>query len=39
MDCMFVAFHIVWISKSFKEAILMSANMGGDCDSFGSVVG
>jgi ADP-ribosylglycohydrolase len=36
---MFLAFHIVWKTNSFGEAILMSANIGGDCDSFGAVVG
>lgn len=39
MDCLYLALHIVWNTNSFKEALIKSANLGGDCDSFGAVVG
>lgn len=34
-----MALHIVYHTSSFYEAVLWSVNMGGDCDSVGSVVG
>lgn len=39
MDCLYIALHIVWNTNSFKEALIKAANFGGDCDSFGAVVG
>lgn len=39
MDGMYLALHIVYHANSFKEAIFKAANLGGDSDSFGSVVG
>jgi len=39
MDCMYLALHIVYHTQSFKEALITAANLGGDCDSFGAVVG
>ena len=39
MDCMYIALHIIHKTNSLKEALIMSANLGGDCDSFGAVVG
>lgn len=34
-----MALHIVYHTTSFAEAVLWAVNMGGDCDSVGSVVG
>ena len=39
MDCMKVALHIVYHSKSLKEALFNAVNYGGDSDSIASVVG
>lgn len=36
---MAMALHIVYHTNSFFEAVLWAVNMGGDCDSVGSVVG
>ncbi len=34
-----MALHTVWHTSSFKECAFKNANMGGDCDSVGSVAG
>ena len=39
MDCMAMALHILYTTKSFKEAILKSVNLRGDADSLSAVVG
>lgn len=39
MDAMSMALHIIYHTASFYEAVLWAVNMGGDCDSVGSVVG
>lgn len=39
MDAMAMALHIAYHTESFYDAVLWSVNMGGDCDSVGSVVG
>ena len=39
MDALSMALHTVWHTKSFKEAAVWSANMGGDCDTVGAVAG
>jgi len=39
MDCMYMAFHIIYHTNSFREALFKAANLGGDCDSYGAVVG
>ena len=39
MDAMAMALHIVYHTSSFYDAVLWAVNMGGDCDSVGSVVG
>lgn len=39
MDCMKIALHIVYNTDSLANAIFRAVSMGGDCDSFGSVVG
>lgn len=39
MDALAMALYIVYHTSSFFEAVLWAVNMGGDCDSVGSVVG
>lgn len=39
MDALSMALHIVYHTESFADAVLWAVNMGGDCDSVGSVVG
>ena len=39
MDCMAMALHILYTTKSFKEAILKSVNLRGDADALSAVVG
>ena len=39
MDNMAMSLHIVYTTKSFKEAIIRAANLRGDSDSVASVVG
>ena len=39
MDALAMALHTVWHSNSFKDCALKNANMGGDCDSVGSIAG
>jgi ADP-ribosyl-[dinitrogen reductase] hydrolase len=39
MDNVAMALHIVYNTKSLKDAILKAVNLGGDCDSIGAVVG
>lgn len=34
-----MALHTVWFTNSFKEVAIMNADMGGDCDTVGSVAG
>lgn len=39
MDALAMALHTVWFSNSFKEVAVMNADMGGDCDTVGSIAG
>jgi ADP-ribosyl-[dinitrogen reductase] hydrolase len=39
MDALSMALHTVWHTQSFKECVLMNANMGGDCDTIGAIAG
>jgi ADP-ribosylglycohydrolase len=39
MDALAMALHTVWHTKSFKEVALVNADMGGDCDTVGSIAG
>ena len=39
MDCLAMALHITLYSKDFREAIIMSVNLGGDSDTLSAVVG
>ena len=39
MDALAMALHTVWHTKSFREVALMNADMGGDCDTVGSIAG
>ena len=39
MDGLAMALHISYQTNSFKEAILMAVNQGGDCDTVGAIVG
>lgn len=34
-----MALHTVWFTNSFKEVAIMNADMGGDCDTVGSIAG
>ena len=34
-----MALHTVYFSSSFKQVIITNANMGGDCDTVGSIAG
>lgn len=39
MDGFAMALHTVWNTKSFKQCAIMNADMGGDCDTIGSIAG
>ncbi len=39
MDALAMALHTVWHTSSYKECALKNTNMGGDCDSVGSIAG
>ena len=39
MDGLAMALHCVYITTSFKEAVLTCVNMGGDADTVGSITG
>jgi ADP-ribosyl-[dinitrogen reductase] hydrolase len=39
MDALSMALHTVWFSSSFKEVVIKNADMGGDCDTVGSIGG
>lgn len=34
-----MALHTVWFTRSFKEVAIMNADLGGDCDTVGSIAG
>ena len=38
-DAMAMAFHILYYTNNFKEAILKAINLGGDADTLGAIVG
>lgn len=39
MDALSMALHTVWFTKSWKELAILNADMGGDCDTVGSIAG
>lgn len=39
MDALAMALHTVWFSSSFFEVVVKNADMGGDCDTVGSIAG
>lgn len=39
MDALAMALHTVWFTNSFKEVAIKNADMGGDCDTVGSIAG
>lgn len=39
MDALAMALHTVWFTNSFKEVAIMNADLGGDCDTVGSIAG
>jgi len=39
MDALSMALHTVWFTNSFKEVVIWNADMGGDCDTVGSIAG
>lgn len=39
MDALSMALHTVWYSSSFFEVVVKNADMGGDCDTVGSIAG
>ena len=39
MDGLAMALHTVMFSKSFEEVVVKNADMGGDCDTVGSIAG
>ena len=39
MDALAMALHIIWQKNTFKECILWTINMGGDCDTVGAIAG
>ena len=39
MDALSMALHTVWYSKSWKNVAIVNADMGGDCDTVGSIAG
>lgn len=34
-----MALHTVLFTSSFKEAVVVNADMGGDCDTVGAIAG
>ena len=39
MDALSMALHTVWFSKNWKNVAIVNADMGGDCDTVGSIAG
>lgn len=39
MDALAMALHTVYFSSSFAEVVIKNADMGGDCDTVGSIAG
>ena len=39
MDALAMALHIVWSTNSFRECVEKAADMGGDSDTVGAIVG
>lgn len=39
MDGMYAAFHIVYNTESFQEALFKAVNIGGDSDSIAAITG
>jgi ADP-ribosylglycohydrolase len=39
MDALSMALHTVMFSESFVEVVAKNADMGGDCDTVGSIAG
>ena len=39
MDALSMALHTVMFSSNFKEVVVRNADMGGDCDTVGSIAG
>lgn len=39
MDALAMALHTVLYSNSFAEVVIKNADMGGDCDTVGSIAG
>ena len=39
MDALSMALHTVMFSDSFNEEVCRNADMGGDCDTVGSIAG
>jgi ADP-ribosyl-[dinitrogen reductase] hydrolase len=39
MDALSMALHTVMFANSFKEVVIKNADMGGDCDTVGSIAG
>jgi ADP-ribosylglycohydrolase len=39
MDALCMALHTVWHGCSFEEVAIRNADMGGDCDTVGSIAG
>lgn len=39
MDALAMALHTVYFSNSFLEVAVTNADMGGDCDTVGSIAG
>jgi ADP-ribosylglycohydrolase len=39
MDGLAMALHTVYFSNSFEEVAIKNADMGGDCDTVGSIAG
>jgi ADP-ribosylglycohydrolase len=39
MDALSMALHTVIFSNSFKQVVTKNADMGGDCDTVGSIAG
>jgi len=39
MDALAIGFHIVYISKSCKQAIFRAVRLGGDADTVACIVG
>jgi ADP-ribosyl-[dinitrogen reductase] hydrolase len=39
MDALAMALHTVWFTDTFKQIAIMNADLGGDCDTVGSIAG